>query len=305
LAGFLTFFITGRQHRPARSAHLPVVRTPEVWVQIVFASTIIFLLSLILNFYGAIYVSLYEHGPALAPALDQRLLLLSAWGFLVLSVWGFNARWLPIFVGLRAPNTRGLRIAVVTLTAALAVGFAGIQLLCSLLLLAAAALAAWSLHVFEASVQPPKTQGIHSTFPLFVRGAYVWLLVAAALAVGASLLDRNGGITGASRHALTVGFIGTMVFAIAQRLLPAFCGLRVLFSPRLMFYALTLLNVGCLMRVGCEIPAYEKSISFAWQILPLSAIIELTAVILFAINLLMTFVRPPAHLAKRERAVAA
>jgi uncharacterized protein involved in response to NO len=138
-----------------------------------------------------------------------------------------------------------------------------------------------------------------------VRGAYVWLLVAAALAVGASLLDRNGGITGASRHALTVGFIGTMVFAIAQRLLPAFCGLRVLFSPRLMFYALTLLNVGCLMRVGCEIPAYEKSISFAWQILPLSAIIELTAVILFAINLLMTFVRPPAHLAKRERAVAA
>jgi hypothetical protein len=28
-------------------------------------------------------------------------------------------------------------------------------------------------------------------------------------------------------------------------------------------------------------------------------------VILFAINLLMTFVRPPAHLAKRERAVAA
>jgi uncharacterized protein involved in response to NO len=305
LAGFLIFFITVRQHRPARSAHLPVVRTPEVWVQIVFASTIIFLLSLILNFYGAIYVSLYEHGPALAPALDQRLLLLSAWGFLVLSVWGFNARWLPIFVGLRAPNTRGLRIAVVTLTAALAVGFAGIQLLCSLLLLAAAALAAWSLHVFEASVQPPKTQGIHSTFPLFVRGAYVWLLVAAALAVGASLLDRNGGITGASRHALTVGFIGTMVFAIAQRLLPAFCGLRVLFSPRLMFYALTLLNVGCLMRVGCEIPAYEKSISFAWQILPLSAIIELTAVILFAINLLMTFVRPPAHLAKRERAVAA
>jgi hypothetical protein len=39
---------------------------------------------------------------------------------------------------------------------------------------------------------------------------------------------------GASRHALTVGFLGTMVFTIGCRVLPAFCGMKILFSPRLM-----------------------------------------------------------------------
>ncbi len=304
LAGFLFFFVSLRQHKPPRGSQLPVIRTPEMWMRLVVASTAAFFVSLVLNLGGAFYASFYESTPALPPALDQRLLLLSAWGFLVLSVWGFNARWLPVFVGLRSPSARGLLAALITLTAALVAGLSGASVISSLLLIAAAVVAVWSLRVFQPGVQPPKVQGIHASFPWFVRGAYAWLLIAAALALCASLFDRNGGIAGASRHALTVGFLGTMVFAIGQRLLPAFCGMRVLFSPRLMFYALALLNAGCFMRVVCEMPAYESNIAFAWHMLPVSAITELAAVTLFATNLLATFMRPPAHLAKRGQVAA-
>jgi hypothetical protein len=75
--------------------------------------------------------------------------------------------------------------------------------------------------------------------------AYAWLAVAAILTVWATGGDRAGGIWGASRHALTVGFIATMVFAIGQRVLPAFCGMKILFSPILMFWSRLLLTAGC------------------------------------------------------------
>src|SRR5207248_2200483 len=103
---------------------------------------------------------------------------------------------------------------------------------------------------------------------LFVRGAYVWLVIAAGLSMWAVSADRNGGIWGASRHALTVGFVSTMIFAIGQRVLPAFCGMRILFSKGLMFGSLVLLNLGCLLRVMSEIPAYEGYWTQAWSILP-------------------------------------
>jgi uncharacterized protein involved in response to NO len=162
----------------------------------------------------------------------------------------------------------------------------------------AAVVAIGALHVWDPSLGLPKTEGIHPAFPLCVRGAYGWLAVASVLSVCAYMWDRHGGIWGASRHALTVGFLSTMVFAIGQRILPAFCGIKVLFSKRLMFASLLLLNAGCLVRVAAEIPAYEGIIRHAWFCLPISRIIELTAVTLFAANLSMTFIRPAARLTR-------
>ena len=63
-----------------------------------------------------------------------------------------------------------------------------------------------------------------------------------------------------------------------------------------MFASLALLNLGCVLRVGSEIPAYEGYLRQAWSVLPISAVLELTAVTLFAANLVLTFLRPPAHL---------
>ncbi len=100
------------------------------------------------------------------------------------------------------------------------------------------------------------------------------------------------GIWGASRRALTVGFLATMVFAIGQRVLPAFSGMRLLFSTKLMFCSLLLLAVGCLLRVSSEVLAYQGIVRSAWSLLPTSAICQLAAVTVFAFNLLITFARP-------------
>jgi uncharacterized protein involved in response to NO len=162
----------------------------------------------------------------------------------------------------------------------------------ALLLLSGAVVVILALRIFDAAQHAPKTLNVHSSFPIFVRLAYVWLAVAALLTVWATGADRAGGIWGASRHALTVGFIAVMVFAIGQRVLPAFCGMKILFSPAIMLWSLTLLNLGCLLRVTSEIPAYEGYWRPAWHILPISAVIELLAVSLFAINIAVSILKP-------------
>ena len=60
-----------------------------------------------------------------------------------------------------------------------------------------------------------------------------------------------------------------------------------------MLVMLVLLMTGCTLRVTSEILAYQSYAAWAWNILPVSALIELTAVTLFALNLIITFLRPP------------
>ena len=294
LGAFLIFFRTVSGHRPAQAPG--TARTKQPWMLVVIGSTIGFLATLAANLGVTIYVAALGTGPAFPHELDQHLLMLPTWAFLVPAVWGFNARWLPVFLGLKAPSPRPLYAALLTAwLAAIAMSF-GFVMLSVALLPVAGLLAIGALHIFEPALQPAKLNGVHPSFPTFVRGAYLWLLAAAVLSVAAALRDQAGGIWGASRHALTVGFLSTMVFAIGQKILPAFCGMRVLFSKNLMLASLALLNLGCALRVSSEIPAYEGYLHAAWSVLPISAVIEMAAVTLFAANLVVTFLRPPAHL---------
>lgn len=304
LAGFLVFFATVSRHKPAPHAGQPKPKEP--WMLVVIGGTIGFLLTLVANLYAAIETALHAAHPAVPSALDQRLLILPVWAFLVPTVWGFNARWLTVFLGLPAPHGNRLFFALGAAFAAVAAMLMGSPAVAGALLLAAAALSISALHILQPAQKAPKTTGVHPSFPLFVRFTYAWLAIAAALTFWAALADHAGGIWGASRHAVTVGFLGAMVFAIGQRVLPAFCGARVLYSPRVMFLSLLLLNIGCALRVCSEIPAYEgfPYAALFWRALPVSAVTELTAVTLFTANLLATFCRPPAHLMAARRALA-
>ncbi len=183
----------------------------------------------------------------------------------------------------------GLLWAVVLNSAGVVAALFGRLLISSILLLPAFAVAAHALRLFEPSAQPPKIKGVHVSFPAFVRLAYLWAFVSSVLAIWASVTINSAGIWGASRHALTVGFVAMMVFSVGQRVLPAFSGMRVLFSTKAMFGALALLFFGCLLRVGSEVLAYQGFARRAWTWLPVSAITEMTAVILFALNLAFTF----------------
>jgi len=47
------------------------------------------------------------------------------------------------------------------------------------------------------------------------------------------------------------------------------------------------------LRVSMEPLAYEGVAAFAWKVLPISGFLELGAVLLFALQLIMTFLRAP------------
>lgn len=297
LAAFLIFFLTVSRHKDDGKR-----TTMETWMKLVIASTVGFLILLLINLGASGYLAFRADSPAIPHWFDQRFLVLAAWGFPVLSVWGFNARWLPVFLGLRQPSSRGLMAALWICAAAVVSALSGYLLLATALLVAASFMATLSLHIFRPAQQTAKTNGIHPSFPFFVRLCYIWLLSAATLSVWAAVADSNGGIWGAARHALTVGFLASMIFAIGQRILPAFCGMRQLFSKQLMLASLLILNVGCLLRVSSEIPAYEGYSQLVWHVLPISAILELIAVSLFAANMVFTLAQPPAHLKHLQQA---
>lgn len=291
LVAFAIFYRSLRRSRPANPG-----RRTEIWMVMVVVAMLAFLIALIVNFAVLIHLALDGNSPALPHVLDQQLVVLAIWGVLVPTIWGFNARWLPIFAGFKKPNGVRLLVAYGFSVAALVAVFIQWLPIASVLFLFASLVAIDALHVWEPAVQPAKLLHVHATFPLFIRVAYFWLVVSAVLDALAVLYDHSGGIWGASRHALTVGFVAGMVFVIGQRILPAFCGMRVLWSARLMLWSLLLLQFGCAMRVASEPLAYEHYWSFAWKVLPVSAVVELTAVVLFAVNIIGTLLRPPAHL---------
>jgi hypothetical protein len=298
IGAFLIFFLSvGRQKRKQmESAKLrgqPYKR--EIWMKLALASSIGFLLTLVANVGATFYVAFRGDTPALPHILDERLLVLTLWGFIALAIWGFSSRWLPVFVGLRKPDGRMLLMSLACVETAVVAEAAAAARLSGVLLLIGAVSTVFGLHIFTSSERPPKTKGIHSSFPAFVRIAYGWMLFGAAATIWALVSDHAGGIWGASRHALTVGFISTMVFAIGQRVLPAFSGMRTLFSPGLMLASLLTLNIGCVVRVASEIAAYENNVPSAWSALPVSAILEMTGVTLFALNLLLTLLSRPPH----------
>ena len=293
LIAFLIFFQAVASHRPSSGS----AKALEPWIMLVIAAALGLLASLLLNLGASFQLALNADSPAYPHLFDQRYLIVSTWGFIVPMIWGFSARWLPVFMGLRPLRNWVLLLALGLNTSGVILGFLEYFFAAGILLVAGAGIAVAAIRFFEPRVRPAKTVNVHRSFPVFIRIAYGWLLIAAALSIWAALAGAAPGIWGASRHALTVGFIAAMIFCVGQRILPSFCGMRVLWSPRLMLVMLVLLMSGCTLRVASEILAYQDYAKWAWNVLPVSALIELTAVTLFAVNLIVTFARPPAVVA--------
>jgi len=291
LAAFLVFLPIVSGHRPAAEQTTNSPTKLDAWILVVIAGCIGWLAALAMNFLSAAFLAWRGISPVLPHGFDQRLLVLETWGFLVPFIWGFSAKWLPIFLGLRSLKSRQILWAVGLNSAGVIAALLGRLLVSSVLLLAAVGVAIYALRLFERSERGPKIRGVHGSFPAFVRLAYAWALVSSLLAIWAAATVNSAGIWGASRHALTVGFVAMMVFCIGQRVLPAFSGMRLLFSTKLMFAALALLAIGCLVRVASEVLAYQGFARAAWSWLPVSAVTEMTAVTIFGVNLAITFLQ--------------
>jgi hypothetical protein len=285
LAAFLIFFASVSGHRPQDSGK----RSLEKWVLVVVVASMGMLSTMLVNLGASLFLAIRSVSPDLPAGFDQRFLVLQTWGFLVPFVWGFSAKWLPVFLGLRPIRERLLLAALGVNSAGVLAALAGLMTVAAITLWAGVLMAICALRLYERTQQPAKTKGVHASFPVFIRLAYLWSGIAAALATWASLVPGSQGIWGASRHALTVGFLAMMVFSVGPRILPAFSGMRLLFSNKLMFLSLLMLAAGCILRVGSEILAYQQFATWAWSWLPWSAVVEMSAVTIFALNLALTF----------------
>lgn len=299
LAAFGIFFRAVSQHRPAERSHHRL----DPWIWVVISASVGLLLSLICNLAYSVYLAAFGQSPEIPHVPDQRYLALIGWGFLAPFVWGFSAKWMTVFLGLKPVRPRLLLLAVGASFIGVVLALSGSFRLATMFFVLAAGLAIMSLRMFERAERKAKTRGVHPSFPFFVRMAYGWLLVAALLGVSAAFWDSSGGIWGASRHALTVGFVAVMVLSVGERILPAFAGMRLLWSTKLMFAALALLSLGCTLRVSCEVLAYQSYAEWAWRVLPFSALLELAGITAFAINIFGTFILEPSHEAKHVAVV--
>ncbi len=97
---------------------------------------------------------------------------------------------------------------------------------------------------------------------------------------------------GASRHALTVGFLALLIFCVAPLILPSFLSGRELRSASLMGASLWLLSIGGFLRGSSEAVAYSARGGWSWRVLPVSGLIELAAITLFVLNLGWTMAQP-------------
>jgi uncharacterized protein involved in response to NO len=290
LIAVLLFLSAASRHKKPAQTHGQGKRARmELWMVAVLLGTAGLTASIVFNFVECLKLAANGTNAAFPFAVDQRFLILIAWGFLVPTVWGFSARWLPTFLAIPRPNTRAFALALMLDVDGVLFGVAGWTRSATILLAVGAAIIVVALHLFEKPQGNAKVQGIHPSFPIFVRLVYVWLMIAGGMGIWAAFADVHGGIWGASRHALTVGFAATMVFSIGPRILPHFGGIYSIYSKRLMFVCLVLLQAGCTVRVLSEPLAYEGYLSFAWKTLPYSGMLELSAVLVFAANLVLTF----------------
>lgn len=248
-------------------------------------------------------LSYWALGPGAFPDSDRlRVLELAVFGFALNSIYGFGLRLLPGFLGIGSPTSTVIEVAfwLHNLGAALlASGAAPWRAPGAVAVAVAAVLYVLGMRGFRGRTSPAQGDGAAVSRPeigerflrRYMQLAFAWLLVSLAMlaASGArtawSSEAASRQFLGAARHALTVGFMTTLILGMAQRLLPIL-GQTLLAWPRLVRPIFVCIATGNLWRVGCELASgYWPA---AYHVMPASALLELTALTLFAANCLRT-----------------
>ncbi|HVP41915.1 MAG TPA: NnrS family protein [Terriglobales bacterium] len=225
------------------------------------------------------------------PLRDIQLL-----GFTALIIAGVSQRFVPLVYGLKGPkkDRQGLIFALMNLTlvlnvisyvAVLTTGNLAWALgleIAYLLMPVWAVLLAIQLGVFSKPTQPDRTFK-------FIRGAYVWLIIANAMMpffLVYGIATHQGfahAYMGAHRHAFTVGFISMMIMGVAARVVPILAGVN---ASRLsnLWGPFLLLTVGNSGRVLLQI-ATDFYPNVAYPLVGLTGFLEVTALAWWGIGL--------------------
>jgi len=232
-----------------------------------------------------------DHSAVARPALNLRFLHIWTVGFITNMILGVSLRILPNFLGLRQPLVRQANLAWFFLNHGVMLKALGIAhpFFGSGMEMAAAVLFVWSLGIFARPVTRVDIQGVDPAFGWFIKLGYGWFLVSVAMILGGDIYQSLAAhppahaFVGAYRHALTVGFISTIMLGVAYRILPVFNGTE-LYSPKAMRASFYLIAVGNAMRVIFQ-SATMTGIKAFYIPMGASGWLELTALALFSWNI--------------------
>ena len=257
--------------------------------------------SALLNFTHAFYlVSRAEF--EVPPYLNIPYLTVFLVGFVSFWILGVSLRTLPVFMGLKArPGVAAFLTVPLTLCVALLCVGEGLLLYGAgdlgrylfgaggLGLAAGLAVFTWSLGILGRAGE--REPGLDRGYEKFLRLGYGWLLISGAMLAVFSVLallgmDMNHAFVGAYRHALTVGFITTIMVGMASRIIPVFRGVK-LHSPVLLELTFWLLAIGNLIRVLFQ--SLSALYGPIWlRVAGASGVLELAGLLLFGYNLWRT-----------------
>lgn len=246
-----------------------------------------------------------QHTNIIPDPANSRFLYLAVFGFIVNMILGYSLRLLPIFLGLRPLRASLVTPAFVLFNAGVAARLFGWSLASGLLSFAGMVVYLLALRIFEPAAAAPKTRGVDACFPWFVRLAYAWFAVGVTMLLGGDLYQYLTGTapahiyTGAWRHAVTVGFITTLMVGLGYRLLPLFTGVD-LWRPTWMRLSFWLLAVGNTVRVIFEL-ATATGQRWVYLVMGSSGVMELTALTLFGIAIWKTLSRRQQVLVTEEQ----
>ena len=270
----------------------------------------------------AIYESVYLAATFRA-APGELIPLVAAWqgalrdlqihGFAALMILGVSQRLVLNAYGFRTPSRRLAVGALIGLNLAVIGEASGLILMRldsrswaalwygSVLLFSGSALAlvcSWGLH---------RKTGESDRSLKFVRAAYVWLFISLAMLIAVPLyqfailpvinpdsaavaMGFSHAYYGATRHAVTVGFISLMIVGVAARVVPALRSYHPSELPAL-WAPFVLINLGCALRV-----IGQTATDWTEWVFPLagaSGVLEVTGLAIWGVHLAGLMLRRP------------
>jgi hypothetical protein len=243
----------------------------------------------------------------------QLLMELAIFGFTMNAIYGFGQRLLSGITGTATPRrgaietTFWLHNAGVILVLPSAVAWTPwLEAVGTAALMAGAFAYVIGMRGFvRVRRSTPRPEVVQGLLVRYVQLAFFWLVAGMVLLFAGNCYAAVRGqplphaYLGAIRHALTVGFMTTLILGVGQRLLPILEH-TLLAWPWLVAPIFFFIAVGNLLRVGTELATLLVEPAFV--IMPFSALLELTALTLFAANIARTFWPAPDPLVRIGRA---
>ncbi len=227
--------------------------------------------------------------PIIPDTARALLIALPVLGFATNAIFGFGIRLIPgllnigrlrprCFVATMVMYNAGL---VLLLTPLQAMRFAG-----STLMLLAAGVYLIGMNLLRGKPSRP-IHGVDARGHILIRAAFFWLICGLALIWGEGFFTTvPHAYSGAWRHALTVGFITTMMLGVGHRIIPVFIK-QPLASMGLMRVCAVLILIGNAGRVSLELATLGEH-PWTYRAMGMTGLLELSALTLFVFNLALT-----------------